>query len=237
MPIPAPGTAALLVGVPLASSAIQAELTTPTGAAILTTVVTEWTETPAMTIERIGHGAGKRTFPEQPNLLRLMVGASAPSEVLRGFEQDSVWVLETNLDDVAAEVIGYCFERLFAAGALDVYTVPITMKKNRPGVMLCALCSEANLVAVEEVLFRETGTLGIRRHSMGRAKLGRKSAKVETPWGAVAGKIGMRGGKAVLFTPEFEACARVARENNLPLREVYQRVQQFYNSQQPSDPS
>ncbi len=114
MPIPAPGTAALLKGVPLAASPIKAELTTPTGAAILTTVVQEWIETPVMTIERIGHGAGQRDFLEQPNLLRVFVGEMAAPE---GSERDRVWMLETNLDDVPAEVIGYCFDQLFAAGA------------------------------------------------------------------------------------------------------------------------
>jgi uncharacterized protein (TIGR00299 family) protein len=133
MPIPAPGTAELLKGVPLAPSSIKAELTTPTGAAILTTIVQDWIEQPVMTVDRIGHGAGRRDFPEQPNLLRLFVGSAIPAEV--SVESDQVWVLETNLDDLPAEVIGYCYDRLLAAGALDVYSTPIFMKKNRPGVL------------------------------------------------------------------------------------------------------
>src|SRR5262249_48955699 len=122
MPIPAPGTAELLRGVPLAPSAIEAELTTPTGAAILTTGVEEWTETPAMTVERIGHGAGTRDLSEQPNILRVFVGEAAIAAC--GLATDQVWVVETNLDDVLAEVVGYCYDLLFAAGALDVFTVP-----------------------------------------------------------------------------------------------------------------
>src|SRR5207248_2530097 len=139
MPIPAPGTAVLLKGVPLAPSPIKAELTTPTGAAILTTVVTEWIEQPVMTIEQIGYGAGRRDFHEQPNLLRLFVGTAATPA-----DRDEVWVLETNLDDLPAEVIGYCYDLLLAAGALDVYSMPIFMKKNRPGVILSVLAPEAN---------------------------------------------------------------------------------------------
>jgi uncharacterized protein (DUF111 family) len=119
MPIPAPGTAELLKGVPLAPSTIKAELTTPTGAAILTTVVQAWIEQPAMTIERVGHGAGRRDLAEQPNILRLFVGTAATSPA-----SDQIWVLETNLDDLPAEVIGYCYDLLLAAGAVDVFTRP-----------------------------------------------------------------------------------------------------------------
>src|SRR5262249_26009473 len=126
MPIPAPGTAELLKGVPLAPSSLNAELTTPTGAAILTTVVDEWINYPVMTIEQIGYGAGRRDFHEQPNLLRLFVGTrAAPAK------SDEVWVLETNLDDLSPEVVGYCYDLLLQAGAVDVFTTPIFMKKNR----------------------------------------------------------------------------------------------------------
>lgn len=223
MPIPAPGTAALLKGVPLASSPIQAELTTPTGAAILTTVVTAWTESPAMTIETIGHGAGSKDFPEQPNLLRLLVGTAAAPE-----ETDSVWTLETNLDDVPAEVVGYCFERLFAAGALDVFCTPIFMKKNRPGILLSVLAPESVLAAMEEVLFRETGTLGVRRYQVRRQKLQRKPHTVQTGWGPVQGKLGWREGQSPVFSPEYEDCARVARERSVALRDVYAAAQRAY---------
>jgi uncharacterized protein (TIGR00299 family) protein len=226
MPIPAPGTAALLKGVPIASSPIKAELTTPTGAAILTTVVQEWVDSPAMTIERIGHGAGRREFIEQPNLLRLFVGqAAAPAN---SEERDTVWVLETNLDDVPAEVIGYCFEALFAAGALDVFSTPIQMKKNRPGVLISVLAPEAALLALEAILFRETATLGIRRYPVQRSKLRREAVTVQTQWGAIRGKRGWREGGPAVFSPEYEDCARVAREHGVPLREVYAEVKQAF---------
>jgi uncharacterized protein (TIGR00299 family) protein len=226
MPIPAPGTAALLKGVPLAPSPVKAELTTPTGAAILTTVVQEWVETPVMTVERIGHGAGQRDFLEQPNLLRLFVGTAA--DAANPAERDQVWMLETNLDDVPAEVIGYCFERLFAAGALDVFSMPIQMKKNRPGVLLSVLAPEGAVAGLEAILFRETETFGIRRYPVQRSILRREIVIVETPWGPVRGKRGWREGGPNVFSPEYEDCARVAREQGVPLREVYAVVTRCY---------
>jgi len=228
MPIPAPGTAELLKGVPLAASPIKAELTTPTGAAILTTIVQEWTDAPALTIERIGHGAGRREFVEQPNLLRLFVGTQAHGGPPVGLEQDQVWVLETNLDDLPAEVIGYCFEQLFAAGALDVYSTPIQMKKNRPGVLLSVLAPADKVTALEDILFRETTTFGVRRCLMARHKLQRRIGTVATPWGPVEGKLGWRAGGSAVFSPEYEDCARVARAQGVPLRAVYLAAQQAY---------
>lgn len=224
MPIPAPGTAELLKGVPLAPSSIKAELTTPTGAAILTTIVQEWIETPVMTVERIGYGAGRRDFGEQPNLLRLFVGEAHGLQSV-GLEQDQVWLLETNLDDLPSEIIGYCFELLFAAGALDVFSTPIQMKKNRPGVLLSVLTEEAKLPALEEILFRETATFGIRRSPARRHKLQRRAVTVNTPWGPIQGKLGWREGQPPVFSPEYEDCARVAREHGVALREVYAKVQ------------
>ena len=230
MPVPTPATAELLKGVPLRPSPIKSELTTPTGAAILTTIVQEWIETPAMTIDKIGIGAGRKEFMEQPNILRLFVGDAhgLPSV---GLQQDTVWVLETNLDDVPGEVIGYCFERLLAAGALDVFTTSIQMKKNRPGVLLSVLTSAANLAAIEEVLFRETQTFGIRRYQVERHKLRREACTVATPWGPVQGKLGWMESKPPVFTPEYEDCARVAREHGVALCEVFRQAQQSYKSQ------
>ncbi|HEV2950233.1 MAG TPA: nickel pincer cofactor biosynthesis protein LarC [Gemmataceae bacterium] len=243
MPIPAPGTAELLKGVPLAPSSIKAELTTPTGAAILTTILKEcsrpaeqpWIEQPVMTVEQIGHGAGRRDFPEQPNLLRIFVGIREASRVAsaHGAIQDEVWLLETNLDDVPAEVIGYCYERLLAAGALDVFSTPIFMKKNRPAVMLSVLGPLEKLSALEDILFRETGTFGVRRYAVSRSKLQRRPHIVETPWGPIQGKLGWRDGdgQPPLFTPEFEDCARIARQSGVALKEVYaQAMKAFENS-------
>lgn len=222
MPVPAPATAKLLQGMPLATAPVRTELVTPTGAAILATVVETFTDQPEMTVERIGCGAGSKDFAEQPNILRLLVGTSENQS-----EHDHVWVLETNLDDVPGEVIGYTTERLFAAGALDVYTIAIQMKKSRPGVLLGVIVEESHRVAVEDVLFRETGTFGVRRHRAERSKLRRESCTLTTPWGTIKAKRGYRPGQpdsVVIVTPEYEDCARVARERGVPLREIYDTI-------------
>jgi uncharacterized protein (TIGR00299 family) protein len=240
MPVPAPGTAELLKGAPLAASPIKSELTTPTGAAILTTVVQEWVEQPVMQVERIGHGAGTRDLTEQPNILRLFVGTAPQAHGLQptGPESDQVWVLETNLDDLPAEVIGYCYDLLLAAGALDVFSTPIVMKKNRPGVLLSVLAEELKLPLLEEILFRETTTFGIRRYPVSRHKLQRRACTVQTPWGPVRGKLGWREGRPPVFSPEYEDCARVAREHGVALREVYIQAQQAYAAQaRPAPPA
>lgn len=216
MPIPAPGTAELLKGVPIAPSAIEAELTTPTGAAILTTLASEFGPLPAMRIELIGYGAGTRDLAEQPNVLRVFVGTSADAT-----GTDRVWVLETNLDDLAGELVGHCTEQLLAAGALDVFTTPIGMKKNRPGVLLSVLCAEATIAPLEAIMFRETATFGVRRYSAVRSTLDRRSHTVATPFGPVAGKLGWRLGGPAVFSPEYEDCCRVAAEQRVALRDVY----------------
>lgn len=224
MPIPTPGTLELLKGVPLSKFTAKGELTTPTGAAILTTVVSGFTDTPPMTVQRVGVGAGTKDFLEHPNILRLLVGTAAanPGGLAAGVS-DTVAVLETNLDDCTPEVIGFTTERLFAAGALDVFAVPIQMKKNRPGVLLSVIASPDAAEACEAILFRETGTFGVRRHTATRSKLHREAVVVDTPFGPVQAKRGWRDGMEVV-TPEYEDCARIARERGVPLRAVYEAV-------------
>jgi pyridinium-3,5-bisthiocarboxylic acid mononucleotide nickel chelatase len=223
MPVPTPGTAELLKGVPLAKCPVKGELTTPTGAAILTAVVGEFVDSPQLTIDRIGHGSGTKDFVEQPNILRLLVGSSHSELRIPNSEVDTVVVLETNLDDVPPELIGYCTERLFVAGALDVFVVQGQMKKGRPGFQVQVICEPKKSAELEMVLFRETGTLGIRRTRGGRSKLNREAVTVETPWGPVAAKRGWAEGIEVV-SPEYEACAKVAREHGVPLRDVYDAV-------------
>jgi hypothetical protein len=219
MPVPTPATIELLKGVPLAKSTIKFELTTPTGAAILTSIVSEYTDSPAMTIERIGTGAGSKDLLEQPNILRLFLGSS-PNIENRTPKTDEVILLETNLDDCPGEIIGYAIERLFAAGALDVFTIPIQMKKNRPGVLMSVIASREIGAELERILFRETGTFGIRKTVAARSLLEREIIEVSTPWGRVKAKRGWREGLEII-SPEYEDCARIAREQNLPLRTVY----------------
>ncbi len=223
MPIPAPATAELLKGIPLAFSSIKSELTTPTGAAILATVVSEWTDSPLMVIEHIGYGAGQKDFPQQANLLRLFVGSTVPQ-----METDGLWVVETNLDHLSAEVIGYAQERITKAGAVDVFTQPIQMKKQRPGVLLSALVPMDALAAVEQVIFEETGTLGLRRHFVQRHTMQRQSVTVDTRFGSVAGKLSWLEGGLRQFSPEYEDCARIARETGLPLRSILEEVKKAY---------
>lgn len=224
MPIPTPATTELLKGVPLRPSPIKSELTTPTGAAILTSIVAEYVDTPALTIDKVGHGAGRKEFMEQPNLLRVFLGRAEPRE-RPGPDADTIWILETNLDDVPGEVIGYCFDLLFAAGALDVFTTPIQMKKNRPGLMLSVLAEEANLAALEDILFRETQTFGIRRHRAERHKLKREMVSVDTSWGKVRVKRGWRDSETMVFAPEYEDCAAIARKTGIALRDVFEAAQ------------
>jgi len=221
--IPAPATAELLCGIPLAASAVEAELTTPTGAAIVATLAAEFGPLPAMTIEKIGYGAGQRDLPQQANILRLLVGQNRPAGQTAGADasSDTVCVLETNLDDISGEVIGHCIGNLWQAGALDVYTTAIQMKKNRPGVKLSVLCRAEQTAALEAIIFRETGTLGIRRWAAARHVLPRESRTVTTVWGPVEGKLGRLADGAVHFAPEYESCRRIAEEHKLPLREVY----------------
>lgn len=222
--IPAPATAEILKGVPLAGSSVPFELTTPTGAAIIKTVADEYGPLPAMTMETIGFGAGDRDMKEQANVLRLILGQSSDNIV-----SDQIWVLETNLDDISGEVIGHTTAKLFEAGALDVYTTSIQMKKNRPGVLLSVL-APADLVAkCEKIIFRETGTLGIRRWQACRHKLDRRPHTVETPLGPIEGKLAVLPDGDTSFSPEFEACRRVATEKNLPLKDVYEAAMRAFN--------
>jgi uncharacterized protein (TIGR00299 family) protein len=227
LPVPAPAVSHLLIGVPLVAAEIPAELTTPTGAAILVSVVERYVASPNMTIERIGCGAGSRDLESQPNLLRLFLGglpATAASTA------DFVWQVETNLDDVTPEIIGFTIDRLQESGVLDVYVTPIQMKKGRPGTLLAVLCTDEQLAAIEHLIFRETGTFGLRKRRVERSTLERTAIEVPTPWGPVKGKLGWNRDVRV-FTPEFEDCARLARAHSLPLQTVYRAAVRSYDDQ------
>jgi len=229
--IPAPATAELLTGIPIAESQVNCELTTPTGAAIVATMVDRFGPLPSMKVERIGYGAGTRDMAEQANLLRLFVG-----ETVETVASDQIWVCETNLDDTSGEVVGHCTAKLLEAGALDVYTTAIQMKKNRPGVTITVLCYAPLVETVERILFRETSTLGVRRWPASRHTLQRKPHSVETAWGAVEGKLGWIAGEAPRFSPEFDSCSKIANARNVPLRQVYEAAQRSF-AQQPLPPS
>lgn len=224
--VPAPATAVLLQGVPLAQADINSELTTPTGAAILRTLVASYGPLPSMRLERVGCGAGSKDFPQRPNILRLFFGEiqteESPIDRSGDFTPvNNLWVIEANIDDCSGELIGYCFNRLLAAGALDVFMTPVQMKKNRPGIMLSIVCEEAKVPAMESILFTETTTLGARRYPVARTVLPRTRHVVQTAWGPIAGKLisGPAGEKR--FSPEYEECRAVAEREALPLRDVY----------------
>lgn len=229
MPIPAPGTLELLKGVPLAPSFTEAELTTPTGAAILTTLVREWTTAPSFVVERIGYGAGSRDFPDRPNVLRLILGSR---QGLTGVLEETIAVLETQVDDLSPQALAYCQEQLFAAGALDVLMQPVYMKKNRPGTLLTVLAQPSQVADLEAILFRETRTLGVRYYTCTRHKLSREITELATPWGPVKGKLIRAPGQAPRFAPEYDDCARIARQTGLPLADVLQAVLSLFRPPQ-----
>ncbi len=223
--VPAPATAEILQGIPLAPSEVKFELTTPTGAAIAATIADSFGPLPAMRMSRIGYGAGGKELKEQPNVLRLILGEVDESPLA-----DQVEVLETSLDDVSGEVIGHTMAKLFEAGALDVYSTAIQMKKNRPGVLITVLGPAEKAAKLEKILFKETGTLGIRRWTSTRHKLERRPHTVETALGPIVGKLAVLGEGEVSFSPEYEACRQIAEAKQLPLKDVYDAARAAFRS-------
>jgi len=221
LPIPAPATLELLKGVPVIQADVEEELVTPTGAAILTGLVKEFGPLPAMIVDSIGYGAGKRELPF-PNLLRVLVGTRTPRDAA---SREMIILLETNLDDMNPEFYDHIVEALFAAGALDVYLQLIQAKKNRPGVVLSVLCHPQAVQDLSSIIFSETTTLGIRQQTMERLCLSRETVKVETPLGQVRIKVAKLGDKMINLSPEYEDCRRLALENKKPLKEVYAAAQ------------
>lgn len=226
LPVPAPATAELLKGVPVRPSPEEGELTTPTGAAILATVAANFGPMPGMVVRAVGQGAGTRPGRYIPNLLRVFIGETAgePGDL----DSDEVWTVETNLDDTTAEVVADAGQRLMAAGALDVFMAPVTMKKGRSGVVLTCLVHEAERAKIEELIFEHTGTFGLRWWLCGRSMLHRRHETVETSYGAVRLKLGLRGAKVVRVAPEFEDCRRAAEEHGVSVQAVMQEALRLY---------
>ena len=221
LPVPAPATARLLEGCPIAACDEPGELTTPTGAALLTTLADEFGPLPAMKIEAIGTGAGTREGETRANILRLFVGEGAAADAA---ERDVITVLEAQVDDATGQSLAYACERLLEAGALDVYIVPIIMKKGRPGQLLTVLCGPGDVARLERLVFAETSTFGVRRYEAGRTKLARRHVTVETRYGPIRIKLGELGGKLAQAWPEYEECAAAARTAGVSLREVQQEA-------------
>ncbi|MFZ3263841.1 MAG: nickel pincer cofactor biosynthesis protein LarC [Terriglobales bacterium] len=245
LPVPAPATVKLLRDAPVYSSGPQVELVTPTGAAIVRTLVNRFAAFPAMKIEKAGYGAGSREFADHPNVLRLTIGSALPAvetgaangvagEMDTGgtaadeIFTDRIAVLEANLDDLSPQVLAYAMERLLAEGALDVFSVPVQMKKNRPGALLAVLAKLEDADRLTKIIFTETTTLGVRRRDERRRILTRRWETVDTSWGPVRIKIANMNGTASNYAPEFEDCRRIAAEHHVPLKTVMQEALHAY---------
>jgi len=214
LPVPAPATLRLLEGAPVYSTGVPLELVTPTGALLVTGYASRFAPMPAMTPRRTGYGAGGRQIEGQPNVLRAILGDTAASSAM------AVSVLECNIDDMNPQLFGVVLDRLYGAGALEVFFTPIQMKKNRPGTLLTVIAAPAARGAALDVLFQETTTIGVRHHQTDRECLDREIVPVHTPYGDVRMKVSRRNGAVMTASPEFDDCARLASERDVPVKEV-----------------
>jgi pyridinium-3,5-bisthiocarboxylic acid mononucleotide nickel chelatase len=227
LPVPAPATVELLKGAPVYSSGLQAELVTPTGAAIVATMATRFSAFPEMKIEKAGYGAGARDFPGHANVLRLTVGETLPHLAAKT-SQESIAVLEASLDDLNPQIFGYLMDRLFEAGALDVFGSPVQMKKNRPGTVLTVLAKPEDAKQLTQIVFAESTTLGVRCREEKRQVLTRRWTNVSTRFGDVRIKVASLNGTVTSYAPEYEDCRRIAAEHRVPLKMVMQEAVQEY---------
>ena len=230
-PIPAPATLAILGarGIALSQCDEPNELVTPTGAALLAELVETFGPMQSVVAEKIGFGLGTRDNKTRPNVLRAVLWEAKtegqgfdPGAGAHDWETDTIAVLETNLDDINAEILGCFLEKALAAGALDVFHTPIQMKKSRPGVLLTVLCATADADRFSELLLRETSTFGVRRHTAERRKLRREFVSVQTPRGEVTVKVGRLDGAVLQAAPEYESCRKLAGQANVPVKVVYE---------------
>jgi uncharacterized protein (TIGR00299 family) protein len=222
-PLPAPATLEILKGIPISQISVPFELITPTGAAIVAEFQRSVGFLPAMRPEKIGYGVGQRDLPSRPNVLRAVLGELEKDEA-----PEQITELQANIDDLSPEILGAAQERLFKAGALDVFLVPIQMKKNRPGTIVTVLCRPRERETMQEILFAETSTFGIRYQEIDRVSLEREIVQVETSAGSVQIKVGRRHGRIVQASPEFESCDRAARESQQPLKRIYEIALQAF---------
>lgn len=228
LPVPAPATARLLQGAPTFSNGVQRELVTPTGAAIVSTLCDSFGPQPSMTVSAIGYGAGTADLEGQPNVVRIMIGDSAETAASAGDEEISI--IEANLDDMNPQIYGYVLEKALAAGALDVYTTALQMKKNRPGTLLTILCRPSETDALMSLVFAETTTFGIRTHRAQRRALPREWVNVSTSYGSVRIKLSRSNGHVLHVTPEYDDCRKLAVEKQVPLQEVISEALRTYQA-------
>ncbi len=227
LPVPVPATVELLRDAPVYSSGIQAELVTPTGAAIVKVLAKRFGTFPEMKIEKSGYGAGGRDLPGHPNVVRLTIGESLP-ELATQTSREIVTVLEANMDDLSPQVFGYVMDRLLEEGALDCFAVPVQMKKNRPGTLLTVLCKPEDAGQLSQIVFAETTTLGVRQREERRQILARKWVTVPTQWGEVRMKIASMNGTVKNYAPEYEDCRKIAAERKVPLKSVMNEAMEAY---------
>jgi uncharacterized protein (TIGR00299 family) protein len=216
IPIPAPATIALLEGIPVYDSGLTQELVTPTGAALVKNLSESFGSMPSMIVDGVGYCAGTRNLPDRPNLFRIIIGRDRS-----GQEVETVVMLEANLDDTNPEWLGFLMDRLFEAGALDVVFCPVQMKKNRPGILVQVMGSPEQRDVLTDILFRESGTLGIRFRYTQRKVLKRSSVEIDSPWGKITVKKVVGPDGSTSFLPEYECCRKIAEEKDLPIKEIY----------------
>jgi pyridinium-3,5-bisthiocarboxylic acid mononucleotide nickel chelatase len=228
-PVPAPATVELLKNAPVYSSGVQAELVTPTGAAIVKILAKRFAPFPEMKIEESGYGAGTREFAGHPNVVRLTLGETA-STLAATTASETLTVLEANLDDLNPQVFGYVMDRLLEEGALDAFGTPVQMKKNRPGTLLTVLCKPEDASKLTHLIFTETTTLGVRRRAEVRQTLARRWENVSTEWGEVRMKIASMNGTVTNYAPEYEDCRRIAAQHHVPLKRVIQEATRAYTN-------
>ncbi len=230
-PVPAPATVRLLGDAPIYSGAVQKELVTPTGALIATSYASSFGPIPAISVERVGDGAGERDDPSTPNVLRVLIGRAVDRA-----EAERVTVIECEIDDMNPQIFGVAMERLYAAGALEVFYVSAQMKKNRPGTLLTVVCPPALRAQLADIVFRETTTIGLRHYEVDRECLQREMITVDTPVGAVRFKVARRDGRVINAVPEFEDCVKLASANQLSVKEVQAIAVQAYGARSAGGP-
>ncbi len=223
MPVPSPATVELLRNFPTTLTDIPFELTTPTGGAIIATLAEYGLEKETIKVQSIGYGAGDLEIPQQPNLLRIIIG-----ELPEKYDEDKLLLVETNIDDMNPEIYPYVIEKLLYLGANDAYLVPIIMKKGRPGIILSTLVSESKLDEILNIIFSQTTTLGVKIFEVRRKKLKREQKEIDTPFGKVKFKL-VQLNNTQRLVPEFEECKRIAEEKNLPLIQVYKILESLVN--------
>jgi uncharacterized protein (TIGR00299 family) protein len=228
-PVPAPATLKLLGNAPVYSGVVQKELVTPTGALIATAYASSFGPIPPLAIEHVGYGAGTRDNPQTPNVLRILIGKAADC-----LPADRVVVIECEIDDMNPQLFGSAMDRLYAAGALEVFYVPVQMKKNRPGTLLTVVAPPELRSTLADIVFRETTTIGLRHHEVEREVLQREIIRVDTAVGAVRFKLAWREGRVINAVPEFEDCQAIARARNLSVKDVQAIALHSYGGQQPT---